>query len=78
VRLLLVGLGRWGEKHLRVLTTLGVEAWVADPNPARLTWATKRFGIDPRRTTQDFSAALDEVEAVDLVTPADTHLALAV
>lgn len=78
MKLLLVGLGRWGEKHLRVLTKLGVEVWVADSNPARLTWAAKRFGIDPRRTTQDFSAGLDEVEAVDLVTPADTHLALAV
>ena len=28
MRVLLVGLGRWGEKHLRVLTELGVSAGV--------------------------------------------------
>ena len=30
MKVLLVGLGRWGEKHLRVLGELGVEPWVAD------------------------------------------------
>ena len=78
IKILLVGLGRWGEKHLRVLTGLGAEVWVADLDPGRLAWATRTFGIDPRRTTADFRTALDEVEAVDLVTPADTHLDLAV
>lgn len=78
VKVLLVGLGRWGEKHLRVLSKLGVEVWVADLDPARVTWATETFGVDPRRTTLDFRTALDQVDAVDLVTPADTHLALAV
>ena len=29
MRTLLIGLGRWGEKHLRVLTELGAEVWVA-------------------------------------------------
>jgi hypothetical protein len=28
--LLLVGLGRWGDKHLRVLRELGEDLWVAD------------------------------------------------
>lgn len=77
MRLLLVGLGRWGEQHLRVLTQLGVEVWVADLDPKRLGWATEAFGVDPGRTTLDFRSALDAVDAVDLVTPADTHLALA-
>ncbi len=77
MKILQVGLGRWGEKHLRVLTELGVEVWVADLDPARLAWATETFGVDPGRTTPDFRSALAEVDAVDLVTPADTHLALA-
>ncbi len=77
MRILLVGLGRWGEKHLRVLRDLGVELWVADLAGARLERATKTFGLDPRRAAQDFRAVLDPVDAVDLVTPADTHLALA-
>jgi UDP-N-acetylglucosamine 3-dehydrogenase len=77
VKILLVGLGRWGERHLRVLTELGVDVWVADLNPDRLAWATETFGVDPSRATVDFRSALEAVDAVDLVTPADTHLALA-
>ncbi len=77
MKILLVGLGRWGEKHLRVLTELGVEVWVADLDSSRLAWATKASGVDPSRTTLDFRAALRAVDAVDLVTPADTHLTLA-
>ena len=76
VRILLIGVGRWGREHLRVLTELGVEVWVADLDPARLAWATKMFGVDPGRTTLDFRSALDAVDAVDVVTPADSHLAL--
>ncbi len=41
MRVLLVGLGRWGEKHLRVLGELGVELWVADVSAERLALAVK-------------------------------------
>lgn len=77
MKILLVGLGRWGEKHLRVLRELGAEVWAADLKPDRLAWATETFGVDPSRTNLDFRSVLGAVDAVDLVTPADTHLALA-
>jgi UDP-N-acetylglucosamine 3-dehydrogenase len=73
---LLVGLGRWGEKHLRVLGELGVGLWVADVSEERRRWAVKA-GVDPARAVADFREALPHVDAVDLVTPADTHLELA-
>ena len=76
MRVLLVGLGRWGEKHLRVLTELGAEVWVADVSEERRAFAVKA-GVDPRRVIDDYRAALPHVDAVDLVTPADSHLALA-
>ncbi len=76
MKLLLVGLGRWGEKHLRVLQELGVELWVADLSPERRAFAV-RAGVDPARAVEDIRRALSHVEAVDLVTPADSHLALA-
>ena len=76
MRVLLVGLGRWGEKHLRVLQELGVELWVADVSEARRGFAVKA-GVAPERAVEDFRRALPHVDAVDLVTPADTHLALA-
>src|SRR2546428_1381674 len=73
---LLVGLGRWGEKHLRVLRGLGGVVWVAGVWPAGLTWAVGQ-GVPADRATTDFRAALGAVDAVDIVTPADSHLALA-
>ena len=76
MRVLLIGLGRWGEKHLRVLRDLGAEVWVADVSPERLAWAARQ-GVDTAQAVPDYRAALPHVEAVDIVTPADNHLALA-
>jgi len=52
VNILLVGLGRWGEKHLRVLGDLGVGLWVADVSTARLAWEL-REGVLPGRAVAD-------------------------
>ena len=76
MRVLLVGLGRWGEKHLRVLTELGVELWAADVSAERRAYAVNA-GVARERAVADFRRALPQVDAVDIVTPADNHLALA-
>jgi predicted dehydrogenase len=76
VNVLLVGLGRWGEKHLRVLREIGATVWAADVSPARLAWAVEH-GVDAAHTTADYRTALQRVDAVDVVTPADSHLAVA-
>ena len=76
MRVLLIGLGRWGEKHLRVLGELGVELWVADVSAERRAFAVKA-GVAAARAVDDFRHALPHVDAVDIVTPADTHLDLA-
>jgi UDP-N-acetylglucosamine 3-dehydrogenase len=76
VKVLLIGLGRWGEKHLRVLGELGCELWVADVSRERRALAVKA-GVAEARAVADFHAALPQVDAVDIVTPADNHLALA-
>jgi predicted dehydrogenase len=76
MKVLLIGLGRWGEKHLRVLGELGVEVWVADISEERRAFAVKA-GVAVERAVADFRTALPHVEAVDLVTPADTHLTVA-
>jgi predicted dehydrogenase len=77
MNVLLVGLGRWGEKHLRVLTQLGATVWVADVDAARRGWAIGQ-GVDRARAVADFHEALLHVEAVDVVTPAGSHRAVAV
>jgi predicted dehydrogenase len=76
VNVLLVGLGRWGEKHLRVLRSLGVTVWVAEISPVRRAWAVS-LGVDAERVRTDYREALAHVDAVDIVTPADGHLAVA-
>ena len=71
----LVGLGRWGEKHLRVLREIGATVWVADVDPQRRAWAVAQ-GVDAGRAVADYRAALAQVDAVDVVTPADSHRAI--
>lgn len=73
---LLVGLGRWGEKHLRVLGDIGATVWVAEVSAERRQWAVAH-GADASRVVADYREALDRVQAVDVVTPADSHLAIA-
>ena len=75
MKVLLIGLGRWGEKHLRVLGELGADVWAADVSPARLAWAVGH-GVRTEQATTDYRATLGRVDAVDVVTPADSHLAL--
>ena len=76
MNVLLIGLGRWGEKHFRVLRQLGVALWVADVSPARLEWAV-RNGVESARAVRDYRAALAHVGAADIATPADTHWTVA-
>jgi len=76
MKVLLIGVGRWGEKHLRVLGELGCEVWIADVSPERRAFAV-RAGVPEARAVADWRRALPCVDAVDIVTPADAHLALA-
>jgi len=76
VNILLIGLGRWGEQHLRVLGELGATVWAADVSAARREWAV-RHGLDPRRAFADYREALANVDGADIVTSADSHHALA-
>src|SRR5438093_3155720 len=76
MKILLIGLGRWGEKHLRVLQEIGCTVWVADIAQDRLDWAIGR-GVDRAHAVTDYTKALDAVDAVDVVTTAETHLPIA-
>lgn len=73
---LLIGLGRWGEKHLRVLREIGATVWVADVDPQRRAWAVAQ-GVAADRAVADYRAALPHVDAVDVVTPAAAHRPIA-
>jgi UDP-N-acetylglucosamine 3-dehydrogenase len=74
-KLLLIGLGRWGANHARVLKSLPVELYAADLHPQHLDVARKVGVPDDHLTTnyKDFAA---HVDAAVVVTPAQTHFPL--
>ncbi len=45
---------------------------MADGSPARRAWA-ERQGVPPGRVASDYREVLAAVDAVDVVTPADSH-----
>jgi UDP-2-acetamido-3-amino-2,3-dideoxy-glucuronate N-acetyltransferase len=74
-KILLLGLGRWGANHLRVLSSLPVELFVCDLQPKALE-AARKLGLAEDHVSehyQDFAACVD---AAVVVTPAQSHFAL--
>lgn len=75
MKILLIGVGRWGKNHLKALRKLAGELYVADSDPAQLKIGTE-FAIPPDHLSTDYRDFLDRVDGVDIVTPADNHLAI--
>lgn len=73
MRLLLIGVGRWGRNHLKALKSLVDELYVADSDPSQLK-VCGEFSIPTDHLSTDYHDFLDRVDGVDLVTPADSHL----
>lgn len=69
MRVLQIGLGRWGRNHLRTWRSLGVELCVADVREELLAEL-------PEPAAKDFRELLARVDAVDVVTPAPSHHAI--
>ena len=75
VKIMQIGSGRWGTNHLRVLSHLPIELYVADiSEPARQKCVEQ--GIPPDHVTDNYRDFLEIVSAVDVVTPAASHFAL--
>ncbi len=75
MKLLLVGVGRWGKNHLKALTRLADELYVADSDP-RQRKTCEEFSIPHDRFSTHYLDFLDRVDGVDIVTPADSHLSI--
>lgn len=75
MRILLVGVGRWGRNHLKSWTKLAEEIYVADADPGQSRICAE-FSIPPSRFSLDYRDFLDRVDGVDVVTPAESHLAI--
>jgi UDP-N-acetylglucosamine 3-dehydrogenase len=71
-RILLIGLGRWGANHLRVLQSMPIELFVAEHDPERL----KSSGVPQSHRTADARSLFPIVDAAVVVTPAPSHFEL--
>src|SRR6266404_5545671 len=71
-RILLIGLGRWGANHLRVLHSMPVELYVAETDPARLSSS----GVPQTHRAANAASLVPIIDAAVVVTPAQTHFEL--
>jgi UDP-2-acetamido-3-amino-2,3-dideoxy-glucuronate N-acetyltransferase len=74
-KILLVGIGRWGANHLRVLHSLPIELFVAELDAKRLESA-KALGIDGAHLSANCDDFASQVDAAVVVTPAQSHFEL--
>ncbi|HET6204885.1 MAG TPA: Gfo/Idh/MocA family oxidoreductase [Planctomycetota bacterium] len=72
MKVVLLGVGRWGANHLRILHSLPVDLRVVDVNPARLEQA-RSLGIPEERLSTDARRFTSAADAVVVATPAQTH-----
>ncbi len=68
-RVLLIGVGRWGANHLRVLKSMPIELFVSDHHQRRLN----STDIPESHRTGDARSFFPRVDAAVVVTPAPTH-----
>jgi predicted dehydrogenase len=75
MKILLVGLGRWGINHLRNLHSLPVELYAAEVGDKQLEPARK-IGLPAERLTTNYRDFLGKIDGVVIATPAQTHYTL--
>ena len=68
-RILLIGVGRWGVNHLRVLRSMPIELFVADHHKQRLN----SVDIPQSHRSNDARSLFAKVDAAVVVTPAQVH-----
>ena len=74
-KVLLLGIGRWGANHLRILHSLPIDFFVTDLDPKRLD-AARKLGVADDHLSTDYRSFADRVDAAVIVTPAQTHFAI--
>jgi UDP-2-acetamido-3-amino-2,3-dideoxy-glucuronate N-acetyltransferase len=75
MKVLLIGIGRWGANHLRVLHSLPVDLFVSELDGKRLENARK-LGMADSHLTTDYKRFAAQADGVVIVTPAQSHFPL--
>jgi predicted dehydrogenase len=76
MKILLLGLGRWGVNILRNLNALPIELFVAEAGDKQLEPARK-LGIPLERLAADYKKLIGAMDGVVIATPAQSHFTLA-
>jgi UDP-N-acetylglucosamine 3-dehydrogenase len=75
MKIMQIGTGRWGTNHLRVLSNLQVDLYVAEISESGIKKCLEQ-GIPQDHITDNYKDFLEDVSAIDVVTPASTHYSL--
>jgi UDP-N-acetylglucosamine 3-dehydrogenase len=75
MKILLLGIGRWGANHLRVLKSMPIELFVAELDAKRLESA-RSLGLDDRHLSTNYRPFIEQVDGAVVVTPAPSHFDL--
>jgi predicted dehydrogenase len=75
IKVLLLGIGRWGGNHLRVLNSLPIELFVSEVD-GRLLDTARKLGIPENRLSTNYRDFLNDTDAAVIVTPAPSHFPL--
>lgn len=75
IKVLLLGIGRWGSNHLRVLSSLPIELFVSDISNERLS-AALTIGVPSANLSTNPLEFISRVNAAVVVTPAQSHFDL--
>ncbi len=77
MNVLLIGVGRWGRNHLRVLSGIrGINLFVSDVDEGAKS-LLETYHIPEANFSKDYRKFLRRSDAVFIVTPADTHIDIA-
>jgi UDP-N-acetylglucosamine 3-dehydrogenase len=68
-RILLIGIGRWGVNHLRILKSMPIELFVADHREQRLS----SVDVSQTHRSTDVRSLFPRIDAAVVVTPAQVH-----
>ncbi len=78
MKILQIGLGNFGKNHLRAWQELGCldQLWVVDADPLKLREYAAKYRIPESRCSTDYRSFFSQVDALDIVTPTDSHFDL--
>src|SRR4051794_15107054 len=74
-KILLMGLGRWGANHVRMLKSLPIELFVADLMPKNFE-AARKVGVTDDHLSTNYKDFAAHVDGFAVVTPAPTPFPL--